>query len=62
MAVSVFRRYTPPTCTLELKGERSPLSVWSDRPIVKHIRFTLSIDGPHRQENERVSLQGNCRH
>ncbi|NET51850.1 MAG: DUF4335 domain-containing protein, partial [Merismopedia sp. SIO2A8] len=41
-------------------GERSPLSVWSDRPIVKHIRFTLSIDGPHRQENERVSLQGNC--
>ena len=58
MAVSVFRRYTPPTCTLELRGERSPLSVWSDRPIIKSVQFQLSIDGPHRHQDQRVTVQG----
>ena len=58
MPVAVFRRYTPPTCTLELRGERSPLSVWSDRPIVKQVQFSLSIDGPQRPEEQRITLKG----
>ena len=58
MPVAVFRRYTPPTCTLELRGERSPLSVWSDRPIVKQVQFVLNIDGPQRPQEQRVTLKG----
>ena len=58
MPVAVFRRYTPPTCTLELRGARSPLSVWSDRPIVKQVQFILSIDGPQRPEEHRITLKG----
>lgn len=58
MPVVVFRRYTPPTCTLELRGARSPLSVWSDRPIVKQVQFILSIDGPQRPEEKRITLKG----
>lgn len=58
MAVAVFRRYTPPTCTLELRGERSPLSVWSDRPIVKQVQFILSIDGPQRPVEQRITIKG----
>lgn len=58
MSVSVFRRYTPPTCTLELQGTRSPLSVWSDRAMVKDIQFNLRIDGPHRHSQQKVAIQG----
>ncbi|MEM9216469.1 MAG: DUF4335 domain-containing protein [Cyanobacteria bacterium P01_F01_bin.150] len=58
MPVAVFRRYTPSTCTLELRGERSPLSAWSDRPIVKQVQFVLSIDGPQRPQERRVTLKG----
>ncbi|NEQ96601.1 MAG: DUF4335 domain-containing protein [Cyanothece sp. SIO2G6] len=58
MPVSVFRRYTPPTCTLELQGTRSPLSIWSDRPIVKEVQFNLSIDGPHRHTEQKVTIRG----
>ncbi|MGK7891162.1 MAG: DUF4335 domain-containing protein, partial [Leptolyngbyaceae cyanobacterium] len=58
MPVSVFRRYTPPTCTLELQGTRSPLSNWSDRPIVKNIQFSLSIDGPQRHTTQKVTIRG----
>lgn len=58
MAVSVLRRYTPPTCTLEIMAQNSPLSRWTDRPVLKNVRFRLSLDGPHRASDQHIRLQG----
>ncbi|MEM9449628.1 MAG: DUF4335 domain-containing protein [Cyanobacteria bacterium P01_E01_bin.6] len=58
MAVSVLRRYTPPTCTLEITAKQSPLSRWSRQPILRDLRFRLSLDGPHLHTDEHVRIQG----
>ncbi|MEB3213442.1 MAG: DUF4335 domain-containing protein [Leptolyngbyaceae bacterium] len=62
MAVSVLRRYTPPTCTLEIVADQSPLSRWSRQPILKNLRFRLSLDGPHLPSDQHVTVQGDRPH
>jgi hypothetical protein len=54
----VLRRYTPPTCTLEIKAKNSPLSRWAGQPVLKHLRFELSFDDPRQPEDKRVTIQG----
>ena len=58
MAVSVLRRYTPPTCTLEIMAKKSPLSQWTDRTVLKDLRFRLALDGPHLLSDQHVRVQG----
>ncbi len=58
MALSVLRRYTPPTCTLEILGTQSPLSRWMGQPMVKQLRFRLSLDDPKLPQEEWVTIQG----
>ncbi|MGI0487194.1 DUF4335 domain-containing protein [Pantanalinema rosaneae CENA516] len=55
---SVLRRYTPPTCTLELMGKQSPLSRWAGQPVLKQLRFQLKFDDPKLLADEQVTLQG----
>ncbi|MFE1748101.1 DUF4335 domain-containing protein [Coleofasciculus sp. H7-2] len=55
----VLRRYTPPTCTLEIQAKDSPLSRWAGQPVLKHLRFELSFDDPRQPEDRRVSIRGN---
>ncbi|MEO1519360.1 MAG: DUF4335 domain-containing protein [Cyanobacteria bacterium J06633_2] len=62
MPVSVLRRYTPPTCTLEIMADQSPLSRWSRQPILKNLRFRLSLDGPHLSSDHHVKVQGDRHH
>lgn len=56
---SVLRRYTPPTCTLEIHARKSALSSWTDRPVFKNLRFLLRFDDPRLPNEHHVQLQGN---
>ena len=56
----VLRRYTPPTCTLSIWANRSPLSRWVGQSVVKKLRFELRFDDPRKPEEEQVTLRGNA--
>ncbi|HEY9621609.1 MAG TPA: DUF4335 domain-containing protein [Crinalium sp.] len=58
MASSVLRQYTPPTCTLEIAAKESPLSRWTDRSVLKHLRFQLSFDDPRLAAEQQVRVTG----
>jgi Domain of unknown function (DUF4335) len=55
---SIVRRYTPPTCTLEIAAKDSPLSRWVGQPVLKHLRFQLSFDDPRLSDDQWVKVQG----
>ncbi len=55
---SVIRRYTPPTCTLEIWAENSPLSNWVDKNIIKNLQFRLQFDDPRLSEDRKIMIQG----
>lgn len=54
----VIRRYTPPTCTLEILAQSSALSRWMGKSVLKHLRFQLHFDDPQLPEERRISIQG----
>jgi hypothetical protein len=54
----VLRRYTPPTCSLEISANRSPLSQWTDQPVLKQVRFQLSFDDPRLPLERQVTVRG----
>lgn len=58
MTTAVLRRYTPPTCTLEVKAKDSPLSRWTNRTVVRDVRFRLSFDDPQQPDVEVVQVVG----
>jgi Domain of unknown function (DUF4335) len=55
---SVIRRYTPPTCTLEILAKSSPLSRWAGRTLLKELRFKLSFDDPRIIQEQSVIISG----
>ncbi|HEY9742980.1 MAG TPA: DUF4335 domain-containing protein [Coleofasciculaceae cyanobacterium] len=55
---SVLRRYTPPTCTLEIAAKSSPLSRWVGQSVLKDLRFELRFDDPRKPEDQRVTIRG----
>lgn len=55
---SLLKRYTPPTCTLEVTARESALSRWALQPVVKGIRFQLSLDDPKLPQEDWVVVQG----
>jgi hypothetical protein len=55
---SVLRRYTPPTCTLAIMAENSPLSRWAGQTVVKNLHFQLSLDDPKLAEDKQVTVKG----
>ncbi|UZQ52954.1 DUF4335 domain-containing protein [Trichothermofontia sichuanensis B231] len=61
-ATTLLRRYTPPTCTLELYVHQSPLSRWAGRPVVRDLHFRLHLDDPRLPDEQRVTLQGDRQH
>ncbi|MGG6295979.1 DUF4335 domain-containing protein [Leptolyngbya sp. AN02str] len=58
MSTSVLRRYTPPTCTLEIAAARSALSSWTDRTVMKNLRFSLSLDDPKLPDHQQIVVSG----
>ncbi len=57
---SVLRRYTPPTCTLEVAAKSSPLSRWVGRSVLKDLHFELRFDDPRKPEDQRVTIRGDA--
>ncbi|MBE9205011.1 DUF4335 domain-containing protein [Nostoc sp. LEGE 06077] len=55
---SVIRRYTPPTCTLEVLAQSSPLSRWMGKTVIKQLSFELRFDDPRLPEERRVVIRG----
>lgn len=58
MSTSVLRRYTPPTCTLEIAATGSVLSRWTDRTVLKNLRFHLSFDDPKLPAEQQTTITG----
>lgn len=58
MPTAVLRRYTPPTCTLEIAATGSVLSRWTDRQVMKNVRFSLHFDDPKLPTEQQVVVQG----
>ncbi|MBF2002077.1 MAG: DUF4335 domain-containing protein [Synechococcales cyanobacterium M58_A2018_015] len=58
MPTSVLRRYTPPTCTLEVAATGSSLSRWTQRPTLGNLQFQLSFDDPKLLPDQQVTVKG----
>jgi hypothetical protein len=58
MSHSILRRYTPPTCTLEIMANSSPLSRWMGQPVLKDLRWRLKLDDPKVTAEEWTVIQG----
>ncbi len=58
LSESILRRYTPPTCTLEINAQTSALSRWARRPVVKQLQFQLSFDNLLRSDDQPVQVSG----
>lgn len=61
-STTLLRRYTPPTCTLELYAQQSPLSRWAGRPVVRDLHFRLHLDDPRLPDDQWTTLQGDRQH
>lgn len=55
---SVIRRYTPPTCTLEILAQSSPLSRWMGQTVLNQLCFELHFDDPTLPEELRIPIKG----
>ncbi|MFH7028901.1 MAG: DUF4335 domain-containing protein [Heteroscytonema crispum UTEX LB 1556] len=55
---SAIRRYTPPTCTLEVLAQNSPLSRWTGKSVLKNLTFELRFDDPRLPEDKRIPIRG----
>jgi len=58
MTLSVLRRYTPPTCTLEILAKQSPLSRWAGQTVLKNLRFQLNLDDPKQPKENWIVVTG----
>ncbi|MEM9274026.1 MAG: DUF4335 domain-containing protein [Cyanobacteria bacterium P01_F01_bin.143] len=56
--MQIIHRFTPPTCTLEIWGNNSPLSRWTKQQVIKNLGFQLSFDDPRTPEEEQVTISG----
>ena len=54
----VIRRYTPPTCTLEIWAQKSPISRWAKQSVLKQLTFELQLDDPRLSEEDKVTIRG----
>lgn len=54
----VVRKYTSPTCTLEIAANASVLARWTQKPTLKNQRFNLNFDDPRMGEDQWVVLRG----
>jgi hypothetical protein len=55
---TLIRRYTPPTCSLEIMAQPSALSRWMGKTALKDVKFKLSFDDPRVSDEEWVAVRG----
>ena len=56
--LTTLHRFTPPTCTLEIKGKKSPLSRWTEQDLLKEFKFKLSFDDPRLSSDKQIMVTG----
>ncbi len=55
---NIIRRYTPPTCILEIQGKSSPLSRFKGNNLVRNLWFQLSFGDAKLPEKARIKICG----
>jgi hypothetical protein len=55
---SLVKRYTPPTCSLEIVGKVSPLSIYLQKPTLKELFFQLNFDDPRHLREQKITIRG----
>ena len=55
---SVIRRYTTPTCTLEIWAQNSSLSRWLEKNVIRDLSFRLEFDYSGLSEATQILIQG----
>ena len=58
---TTLNRFTPPTCTLEIKGTKSVLSGWMNRDLLKDFKFELTFDDPRLSNEKQIRITGDRR-
>ncbi|MDB9535719.1 DUF4335 domain-containing protein [Dolichospermum planctonicum CS-1226] len=58
---SVIRRYTAPTCTLEIWAQNSSLSHWAERNVIRDLSFRLEFDHSGLSAESQILIQGDNR-
>lgn len=54
----IIRRYTPPTCSLEVQAKRSFLSRLKQQPILEQFKFKLCFDDPRLPDADHITIEG----
>ncbi|WP_299412864.1 DUF4335 domain-containing protein [Acaryochloris sp. IP29b_bin.148] len=54
----ISRQYRPPSCSLEITAQLSPLSRWAKRPILKSVNFLLSFPELSGLNHEPLEIRG----
>ncbi|MEY3328599.1 MAG: hypothetical protein RLZZ115_1482, partial [Cyanobacteriota bacterium] len=54
----IIRRYTPPTCTLEVQAKRPFISRLKQQPILKQFKFKLCFDDPRLPDADHITIEG----
>lgn len=57
---SILKRYTPPTCTLEIAAKTSALSRFVGKSVLKDLHFELRFDDPRQPDEKRVTIKGDA--
>ena len=55
---SISRQYNPPSCSLEITAQTSPLSRWTRRPILQSVNFLLSFQELSGHNHEPLEIRG----
>ncbi len=55
---NTLHRFTPPTCTLEIKGKKSLFSRWRNQNILQKFQFQLTFDDPRLPTSKQVKIKG----
>lgn len=54
----IIRRYTPPTCTLEVQAKRPFISRLKQQPILEQFKFKLCFDDPRLPDADHITIEG----
>lgn len=55
---TTLHRFTPPTCTLEIKEIKSPLTLWVKSTKLQNWQFQLDFDDPRLPTAKQVKITG----
>ncbi len=59
LSTPVSRRYTPPTCTLEITAQTAALSPWTRQPLQQELQFQLSFEAAQQlHQDQSIQIRG----